>query len=138
MNCPACETKNPERAKYCLECGQRLPASRTVSSPDRTGFRRRVRSDKHLPREEGERRRAVVLCAEVAVPAGEGGDPADLRDRVADLFRRFEAVVVRTGGAIDRFHGDAMTATFGLPEAREDDAARAVRCALDLRGAVAE
>jgi class 3 adenylate cyclase/tetratricopeptide (TPR) repeat protein len=26
MNCPSCAHENPERAKFCLECGHRLPA----------------------------------------------------------------------------------------------------------------
>ncbi len=140
MNCPACETKNPERAKYCLECGQRLPASRTVSSPDRTGFRRRVPAAKPVVRVEGEPRRVVLLCVEVAERSAtpQRSDVGGRRDRVSGLLRRFEAVVEGAGGTIDRFHGSGLTAVFGLPEGRDDDGARAVRCALALQDALSE
>ena len=135
MDCPTCETKNPERAKYCLECGQRMPASRTVSSPDRTGFRRRGPVPKAPVREEGERRPAIILCAEiVGLPtAAESAGPGDLRDRMASVFRRLESVLDAHGAVLDRFQGNGLTAVFGVPEPREDDGLRAARCAIALQ-----
>ncbi|MEK7467801.1 MAG: tetratricopeptide repeat protein [Planctomycetota bacterium] len=56
---------------------------------------------------------------------------------VDELFRRLRAVIERHGGAVDKFIGDSVMAVFGAPVARGDDAASAVRAALDLREAIA-
>ena len=48
------------------------------------------------------------------------------------------AAVIHHGGAVEKFIGDAVVGTFGLSEAHEDDALRAVRAALEMREAAAE
>ena len=47
-------------------------------------------------------------------------------------------VIGRYGGTVEKFIGDAVMAVWGAPTAREDDAERAVRAALDLVDARAE
>lgn len=47
-------------------------------------------------------------------------------------------VVERHGGAIDEFIGDAILVLFGAPVAQADHAARAVACAVEMQGAMAE
>jgi class 3 adenylate cyclase len=41
-------------------------------------------------------------------------------------------------GTIDEFIGDAILAVFGAPQRRDDDADRAVQCALAMQAAMAE
>ena len=45
-------------------------------------------------------------------------------------------MIERYGGTVEKFIGDAVMAVWGAPVAREDDAERAVRAALDLLDAV--
>ncbi len=45
-------------------------------------------------------------------------------------------VIMRHGGSIDNFVGDAIVAVFGVPVAKPDDAARAVACAVEMQQAI--
>jgi class 3 adenylate cyclase len=64
-------------------------------------------------------------------------DPEDLQQ----LVRRYHAAVGEAvapyAGHIAQFLGHGVLVYFGYPHAHEDDAARAVRAALDVVGAVA-
>ena len=59
-----------------------------------------------------------------------------LADDIVRLLRDFHArlsdVIFSHGGTVDKFLGDGVMATFGTPEAADDDAARALRCARAL------
>jgi class 3 adenylate cyclase len=45
-------------------------------------------------------------------------------------------IIIHHQGTIDEFIGDAILAIFGAPVQREDDADRAVQCALDMQQAM--
>ena len=66
----------------------------------------------------------------------EGRDAEETRELLARYFELARDVVHRHGGTIEKFIGDAVMAVWGAPIAREDDAERAVRAALDLVDAV--
>lgn len=63
-------------------------------------------------------------------------------EEVAKLLSEYRELVVEAvfahGGMIDKFIGDGVMAAFGQPHKADDDAARALQCALQLRGALAE
>ncbi len=54
-------------------------------------------------------------------------------ERVFDLLREFHARMARsvfqTDGTIDKYIGDGLMVTFGIPDARDDDASNALACA---------
>jgi class 3 adenylate cyclase/tetratricopeptide (TPR) repeat protein len=60
---------------------------------------------------------------------GERLDPESLREVLTQYFDEMREVFESHGGVIEKIIGDAIIAVFGLPEAREDDALRAVRAA---------
>jgi DNA-binding SARP family transcriptional activator len=81
------------------------------------------------------RKTVTVLVAELAnAPAlADVLDPEPLRailDRYTELTR---TVVQRHGGSLASLAGDTTLAVFGVPEAHEDDALRAVRAAFEMR-----
>lgn len=110
--CPACDA--PLAApdpQFCHSCG----AAVTGTAP--------------------ERRKLVTLLRCAVAHADELEDSLDaeafraLIDAFYDLCRR---VVERHEGAIEKNLGDAVLAVFGVPTAREDDALRGVRAAVEI------
>jgi class 3 adenylate cyclase len=63
-------------------------------------------------------------------------DPEDVQDALAVYYARVVREIERYGGTAEKFIGDAVMAVWGAPIAREDDAERSVRAALDLVDAV--
>ena len=67
---------------------------------------------------------------------GERLDPESLRSVMWRYFEAVKATLERHGGVVEKFIGDAAMAVFGVPAVHEDDPLRAVRAALELRGAL--
>jgi class 3 adenylate cyclase/tetratricopeptide (TPR) repeat protein len=118
LTCANCGEQNPERARFCLNCGASLAAE------PRRGARKVV---------------TVVVCdVSGSTALGERLDPESLGRVMARFFERTRAVLERHHGLVQKFIGDAVVATFGVPVVREDDALRAVRAAAAMQDAVAE
>jgi class 3 adenylate cyclase/tetratricopeptide (TPR) repeat protein len=85
-----------------------------------------------------ERRIVSVLFADLVgfTAASESRDAEDTRELLTRYFDLARTLVTRYGGTLEKFIGDAVMAVWGTPAAREDDAERAVRAALDLVAAV--
>ena len=66
----------------------------------------------------------------------EDRDPEEVRELLSRYFDTARRVIGRYGGTVEKFIGDAVMAVWGAPVAREDDAERAVRAALELVDAV--
>ncbi|HWG55602.1 MAG TPA: AAA family ATPase [Gaiellaceae bacterium] len=63
-------------------------------------------------------------------------DPEIVRRRVTAFFDHVANCVTRHGGIVEKFAGDAVMAAFGIPQAHEDDAERAIRAALAVMDSV--
>ena len=85
-----------------------------------------------------ERRVISVLFADLVgfTPLSESLDPEEVRELLTRYFDAARQVVGRYGGTVEKFIGDAVMAVWGTPTAREDDAERAVRAALELVAAI--
>ena len=79
-----------------------------------------------------------VLFADIVgfTPFAEEQDPERVRETLTRYFDVARTVIERHGGTVEKFIGDAVMAVWGTPVAREDDAERAVRAALELLPAV--
>src|SRR5579885_1344772 len=86
-----------------------------------------------------ERKLVSILFADVSgsTALGESLDPEDVRTLMRRYYEHARRVVAAHGGTIEKFIGDAVMAVFGLIQAHEDDAERALAAALALRTAVA-
>src|SRR6187200_1200595 len=120
MDCPACGTKNPEGARFCMACGTPLAAQQ--------------------PGGREERKVVTVFFADLVGFTGraEQLDPEDVRAMLSPYYARLRSEIERFGGTVEKFIGDAVMAVFGAPVTHEDDPERAVRAALAARDAVQE
>src|SRR2546421_12765498 len=81
----------------------------------------------------------VLFCDVVgSTELGESVDPEALQGVLARYFERMKRIVESHGGSVEKFIGDAVMAVFGGPVAHEDDALRACRAAVGMRGALPE
>lgn len=86
---------------------------------------------------EGERRHVAVLFADLVdyTRLTEELGAEGIHDLLKEFFARADAAVERAGGRVDKHIGDCVMAIFGAPISHGDDAARALRAALNIRGA---
>ncbi len=115
ITCPACGHENRPEARFCDSCGAALvgAGSREV---------RKVVT--------------ILFCDVVGSTAlGERVDPEPLRRLMGSYYEQMRAIVERHGGTVEKFIGDAVMAVFGVPQAHEDDALRAVRASAEMQAA---
>jgi adenylate cyclase len=65
-------------------------------------------------------------------------EPERVVEVLNEYFTRVTDVILDHGGMIDKYIGDAVMAVFGVPISKENDAANAVRSALQIQRLVAE
>ncbi len=164
MVCPSCQAENKEGAKFCNECGTplalRCPDCGTAHRPgqkfcDECG--RALQPSTPLPpagvagaataplagapdagASPAEMRLVSVLFVDLVgfTSLSEAREAEDVRELLGRYFESARTIVERYGGVVEKFIGDAVMAVWGAPVAREDDAERAVRAALDVVDAV--
>lgn len=66
----------------------------------------------------------------------ENHEPEQVVQLLNNYLGAMSAVVMAHNGTVDEFIGDAILAIFGAPVGREDDALRAITCALGMQEAV--
>ena len=79
-------------------------------------------------------RRSAVFADIVGFTTYAEDHPAeDVFELLREFHRRMEQVVFDHGGTVDNYIGDAIMATFGVPQPEADDAARAIQCSRAMR-----
>src|SRR5829696_5326077 len=87
-----------------------------------------------------ERKLATVLFVDLvgSTELVAARDPEIVRRRVNSFFEHVSHCITTHGGIVEKFAGDAVMAAFGIPQAHEDDAERAVRAAAAILDSVHE
>ena len=130
--CSACGSENPSDKRFCGDCGAALgsgPAAAPREAP--------APAPAPVPA-AAERRQLTVLFADLvgSTLLGTRLDPEDLREVINAYHGCVTGLVVRYDGFVARYMGDGLLVYFGYPQAREDDAERAVHAALAMVEAV--
>jgi class 3 adenylate cyclase/tetratricopeptide (TPR) repeat protein len=117
LGCPACGTENPDIARFCLACGERIEAE--------------------APPEE-ERKPVTALFVDIvgSTSRAENLDPENVLALLEPYYVRLRRELERFGGTVEKFIGDAVVAVFGAPAIHEDDPERAVRAAFAVVEAI--
>lgn len=113
MRCENCGEENPERARFCLACGQPL------GGPPAERFTKTV----------------TLIFSDIvgSTALGTQLDPEVLAHVTGAYYETMKPIVEERGGTVIKFIGDALVAVWGLSEARQDDALRACDAAIAMR-----
>ena len=112
--CAVCGEPLPERARFCANCG--APVETSLGTD--------------------ERKMVTVVFADMVDSTGlaQRLDPERAREVLGQFFDAASEELLALRGRPEKFIGDAVMAVFGLPTVHEDDALRAVRASLAIRG----
>jgi class 3 adenylate cyclase/tetratricopeptide (TPR) repeat protein len=144
--CSSCGGENPEGTKFCGHCGASADTAAAPLEPDVADAlrsfvagpvaKRLLEAGGSLPEE---RRLVTALFADVSgfTSLADRLDPEQLLEVIDPVIAALSSVVGRHDGYVEKFAGDALMALFGAPVSHEDDAARAVRVALEMHAELA-
>jgi len=81
----------------------------------------------------GTKRPVVIFFSDIRgfTPMSENMGPDEIATLLTEYFTEMVEIVFEHSGTLDKFMGDAIMAQWGAPIAHEDDADRAMRCAID-------
>ena len=117
--CPSCARESPAEFAFCPACGAQLAAEPAVNDSKPLTEERKVVS--------------ILFCDLVSYTAHSEAADHELIDALLQQYNALARRLVEGhGGVVEKFIGDAVLAVFGFPKAHDDDAERAVRCALSL------
>lgn len=84
---------------------------------------------------KGHRNRATTLIADIRgfTAFSNAHEPEEVVEALNEFFEIATRIIIRYGGYIDKFIGDAVLAVFGVPVYRRNHLHRALEAALDLQ-----
>lgn len=149
MKCPKCQTENPQKNKFCRECGAELllgcpQCGAEVLAHDKfcgkcgNKLDEALETEEKVPKTEGERKHVTVLFSDLSgyTAMSERLDPEEVKEITSRIFGEVSLVISKYEGFVEKFVGDAVMALFGVPKAHEDDPIRAIRAAREIHDLV--
>ena len=84
---------------------------------------------------KGELKKAAILFSDLRgfTAMCENLDPPEVMSFLNGYMRRMIDIIFENDGTLDKIIGDGLMAVFGAPYTKEDDALRAIRCAMGMR-----
>ncbi len=143
MDCPGCDGKNRDDARFCKFCGADLFAACRMCGAvldedarfcDACGTPSGDAATAPAPA-AASRKVVTVLFADLSGSTAleERMDAESVRSILDRFYAGMRTEVERHSGRVVKFTGDGVMAAFGVPDVHEDDAARAVDAALSMR-----
>jgi class 3 adenylate cyclase/predicted ATPase len=119
--CSFCKALLSPTAKFCSECGAKVPLASLEPKPA-----------------AGERRQVSVLFADITgyTRLSSEIDPEELHALLGRYFDVVDRIIRDFGGTVDKHIGDAVMGVFGAPVSHGNDPERAVRAALGIHDAM--
>jgi class 3 adenylate cyclase/tetratricopeptide (TPR) repeat protein len=136
--CAACGAANSARSRFCGDCGAPILLATGSAREAGVAASAAAAAVSGATATPTERRHVSVLFADLVgfTSLAETRDSEEVRDLLTRYFDACQKVIGRYGGVVEKFIGDAVMAVWGTPVAKEDDAERAVRAALEIVDAV--
>ena len=123
--CQQCGTASGAGDRFCRQCGARL-AGQDRSFPEISSSKKALVAERRLV--------TALFCDLVgSTELSHTLDPEDFRELLIEYHGICGQCAQRQDGHIAQYLGDGFLAYFGYPRAHEDDACRAIRCALEIR-----
>jgi class 3 adenylate cyclase len=141
MRCVSCAAENPDEHRFCSSCGQPLGQRCAGCGQELSasaGFcghcgRASPASRAGLTTMPERRQTTILFCDLVgSTVLSNSMDPEELRQLIMAYHELAEAVIAEHQGFVAQYLGDGILAYFGYPQAKENDAERAVRAGLAL------
>jgi class 3 adenylate cyclase len=128
------EAERLEQAIAALEA-QRSALGDAVVEAGLAPMRERLEALRRKSPTSQQRKQITVLFADISgfTSLSEASDAEDVTETINTLWGLLDNVILEHGGVIDKHMGDAVMALWGAQTAREDDAERAVRAALEMQ-----
>lgn len=126
--CTACSSPNPQAARFCFNCGNRVAGPEGLSSVENFGTLAESRKN------------VAVMFADVSgfTALSERLDPEEVREIINECFNYITSPVYELEGTIDKYIGDCVMILFGARYSHADDAGRAVLCAMKMMDLISE
>jgi class 3 adenylate cyclase len=149
MQCPNCQCKNRDEAKFCLKCGtslglkcprcdKALPSEAAFCDDCGLRLEGAAEPQKAFVGTGGERKHVTVLFSDLTgyTAVSERLDPEEVKEITSGIFKEVSRIIDKYEGFVEKFVGDAVMAIFGVPKAHEDDPVRAIRAAREIHEVV--
>jgi class 3 adenylate cyclase/tetratricopeptide (TPR) repeat protein len=130
--CGACGQENPAGAKFCLNCGNPLAAGAAPPAPQPAAPPPPPAPAPAVPEEERKLDTLVFVDLVGSTALAEQLDPEDVLSLLEMYYGRLRTELEARGGTVEKYIGDAIVTHFGVPVAHEDDPERAVNAALAI------